>query len=292
MEERYWTRFVSEYSSLISKIIRKFVKDREQCRNIYAKVLESLRNGKLDKFDGKSSLTTWLFIVTKRECIDYFRGKTGVRHLNSLLKDLECIDKRYFDLFYIQGLRINEVYQSMRLEWGNSISYLDLIECDRRIRQKIKEKNMGKILDRLLNPDGYTVSLRGMKGQSLHPDIRLIHPGSMDHPGSIIDRHNLQLALQNLREAVNKLPHRDRLILHLRFEHKASARQICEILDLKNEKQAYRKLDKLLHSLKDLLSEKELPPEVYSNITRNMEELCSTCDGDYPLAEGGEERLG
>jgi hypothetical protein len=82
-------------------------------------------------------------------------------------------------------------------------------------------------------------------------------------------------ALRNLREALLLLPYKDQIILQLRFEHKASARQICETLDLGNEKVVYRRLEKLFARLKSMLLDTGVPLEIYEGIVQNLAELRS-----------------
>ena len=62
--------------------------------------------------------------------------------------------------------------------------------------------------------------------------------------------------------------------LKLRFEHKRSAREIGEILDLGSEKQIYRKLDKLFDELRSMLLKGDLPADLYREAAEDIENLC------------------
>ena len=72
-----WLRFVESYSPFLEKIIDRYVQDDELRRTLFVTLLAKLKKTKLQRFSGKSSLKTWLFIVTKNHCRDYFRSRNG-----------------------------------------------------------------------------------------------------------------------------------------------------------------------------------------------------------------------
>ncbi len=275
-----WQGFVLHYSPFLKKTIGRYVRDGELLEDLYVSLLEKLFNEKLNSFSGRSSLSTWLFIVTRNHCRDYFRSDGGIRHVMGVLGALDTKDARFFKLFYLHGLPINEVLKSMQTEIDVSISYLDLIECDERLKERISEKKFGNILERLLTvkrPRPLPILGNETGGIAAHPAFG----SSLPPPDTLLDGQVLAEAIDNLRSALLKLPCRDRLILKLRFEHKASARRICEILDLGNEKQVYRTLNRLFVKLKEMLLERGLPLELYNEIAGRMEELCSLRDFWY-----------
>lgn len=267
-----WHWFVEEFTPYLRKTIGRYVKDHEVAHDLYVSLLEKLKKEKLKRFSGRSTLSTWLFIVARNHCRDYFRSSKGVRHILSALKDLDKLDRRFFELHYLQGFPIHEVLESLRLEMGKGISYMDLISCKERIKRKVAEKKLGKLLDRLLHP-GQRAQLPSREEASYYPELQYLYKQVDPPPDTIMNGDAFGRALENLREALSKLPYKDQIILKLRFEHKASARRINEILDLGNEKQVYRRLERLFDKLKELLFESELPLEVYEEIVQNLDEL-------------------
>lgn len=268
-----WHRFVEIYKNRMQSIIDRYVSDHDIRRDLFVSLLEKLKDQKLAHFDGRSTLSTWLFVVTVNHCRDYFRNAKGIRHVLTALKGLRPIERRFFKLAFVQGMPIHEVLDSIRAEMGEQITYLDLIECEERIVAKAREEKLGRLIEKLLSPA-----------------IRQVQPGGAAHPATaqagragraqpppdiLVDSDLFNEALQNLREALLQLPHRDQIILKLKFEHKASARRICEVLDLGNERMVYRRLEKLLIKLKGMLLETGIPLEVYEGIVQNLAELRS-----------------
>jgi DNA-directed RNA polymerase specialized sigma24 family protein len=268
-----WHSFIEIYSPHIRKTIRRYVKDPEVESDLYTSLLEKLKTGKLAKFKSRSSLATWLFAVARNHCRDHYRGAKGVRHLCMALEGLGEPERRFFVLHYIQGLSLQATYGSMRAEAGGALSYLDLFEYRETIRKAIERKKLGRIIDRLLRPDAVTIDLSpSVAGTDL--DQAAAIESAADSPDACLEGRNLQVAIEHLRAAILELPHRDQLILKLRFEHKKSAREIGKILDLGSEKQIYRKLDRLFGELRAMLLNGDLPADLYREAAEDIENLC------------------
>jgi DNA-directed RNA polymerase specialized sigma24 family protein len=276
-ETAAWHAFIEIYSPHIRKTIRRYVKDSEVESDLYASLLEKLKTGKLARFESRSSLTTWLFAVTRNHCRDHYRGVKGVRHLCMALDGLGAPEKRFFILHYVQGLSLQATYGSLRAELGDTISYLDLFEYRETIRKAIERKKLGRIIDKLLRPDTVTIDLSTSVAETGLDQAASIE-STATSPESLLDGGNLQTAIEHLRAAILELPHRDQLVLKLRFEHKRSAREIGKILDLGSEKQIYRKLDRLFDELRSMLLKGDVPTDLYREAAEDIENLCR-CGG-------------
>lgn len=249
-DDEAWKIFCEIYSPAIERAIRRYVHDREAARDLYVSLLEKLRNGKLGSFNATSTLTAWLFIVTRNHCKDYYRSASGVRHVMGMLKGLRPVERRFFVLFYIQGLSLHEAYESLRSETGGEIQYHAVLECDEAIRRRIAKKSLEKLTSGLLRPDAVRsgeVSIESMPGGWEIPDA-----GAPSHEDAA-DALTRERSIERLDEAVHRLPPRDQLILRLKFERGLSARQISEILDWETERQVYDRLAKLYAELREML---------------------------------------
>ena len=268
--ENAWHRFVETHEPYLKRVIYRYVQDDELQGDLFVTLLEKLRKDKLRRFSGRSSLRTWLFIVAKNHCRDYFRSRTGVRHILSALEELERLDRRFFKLFYMEHLPLREVHTSLGLEFGGTLSYIDLLECDERIRKRLAEKKLGNIPDKLLTPQTLaTVPLDGIR----HRTGGVSAEGSHVSPELVLDSMELERALRSLQRVIMNLPSKDQILLKLRFEHKLSARRISEVLDLANEKQVYRRLKKLFARLEKMLGDSEITRETYAELAANIEML-------------------
>ena len=266
-----WHRFIETHTAAMQSIIGRYVNDEEIARDLYVSLLGKLKTEKLAKFDGRSTLSTWLFVVTINHCRDYFRSSKGIRHVLTALEGMSLIDRRYFNLAFIQGLPIHEVLEGIRAEMGEHLTYLDLIECEERIEKRAHERKLGRLIEKLLSPGiGRHVPISSVEFAT-SVEARRVQP----IPDILMESDLFREAMRNLREALLKLPQRDQIILKLRFEHKASARHICEVLDLGNERMVYRRLEKLYVQLKTMLLDTGIPLEIYKGIVQNLMELHS-----------------
>jgi RNA polymerase sigma factor (sigma-70 family) len=77
-----WEAFVASYSRLLLHLARTVMMTRDDAMDAYAHVLERLR---CDDYrvlrgyepDGRSKFATWLAVVTRRMCVDFYRRAYG-----------------------------------------------------------------------------------------------------------------------------------------------------------------------------------------------------------------------
>ena len=77
-----WDAFVSRHSGLLLHVARKVMPASEGAMDAYAHVLERLRRDDCQALkayapDGRSRFSTWLVVVARRMCVDFYRQKYG-----------------------------------------------------------------------------------------------------------------------------------------------------------------------------------------------------------------------
>lgn len=80
--EAAWDAFVARHHRLILHVARKVMPASESAMDAYAQVLERLRRDNCKALrayapDGRSQFTTWLVVVARRTCVDFYRQKYG-----------------------------------------------------------------------------------------------------------------------------------------------------------------------------------------------------------------------
>ena len=150
--EEAWRDFVIEHESLLRATIARYVDDDEARADIFAGVLAKLRDGRLGSWDGRSTLRTWLWAVARNACRDWYRGERGTRHVLGILGDLPPLSARFFRLYYLERLQLHEIVDALRLEFGESVDCLDLIEARDRVESVARRRGLGPLLERLLFP--------------------------------------------------------------------------------------------------------------------------------------------
>ena len=80
--EAAWDVFVARHHRLLLPVARRIMPASESAMDAYAHVLERLRRDNCRVLrgyspDGRSQFTTWLVVVTRRTCVDFYRQKFG-----------------------------------------------------------------------------------------------------------------------------------------------------------------------------------------------------------------------
>lgn len=80
--EAAWAEFVSEHSRLLIHVARDLFKQHDEAMDAYTCVLERLGEDDCRRLrgfedDGRSRFTTWLTVVARRLCLDYYRHRYG-----------------------------------------------------------------------------------------------------------------------------------------------------------------------------------------------------------------------
>jgi len=80
--EAAWDLFVARYSRLLIYMARRVMPDRDGAMDAYAYVLEQLRRDEFRALrayvaDPRSRFSTWVAVVARRTCVDFFRQVYG-----------------------------------------------------------------------------------------------------------------------------------------------------------------------------------------------------------------------
>lgn len=270
-DEESWRAFCETYSPVIERSIRRYVRDGEAARDLYVSLLEKLRGGSLGSYRGTSTLAAWLYVVARNRCKDYFRSASGLRHVLGMLKGMRSGERRFFELYYVEGLSMHETYESMRSETGGATSRIDVIEYDEAIRRRIAKKRLARLTERLLRPDA---ARRMERSIETLPEGTELRDEAGPSPEESADAGPREEALRKLRAALLGLSPRDRLMLDLRFEQGLSLRKTGEILDMGDARRVHEKLGQLLAQLRKTLLDDGLSAELARELIEYLERRC------------------
>jgi RNA polymerase sigma factor (sigma-70 family) len=92
-----WDEFLALHSRLLLHVARKVMPTAEGAMDAYANLLERLRRDNCRALagytpDGRSRFTTWLVVVARRMCVDFYRQQYG-RPRNEEPSDLALIER-------------------------------------------------------------------------------------------------------------------------------------------------------------------------------------------------------
>jgi RNA polymerase sigma factor (sigma-70 family) len=99
-----WGGFVARYSRVLLHTCRAGVRDRDAAMDVYAHVLDGLREDRCRRLRAYTPrpgirFTTWLVVVTRRLMLDYYRHRYGrARSDDAVRRDEHVVRRRLEDL--------------------------------------------------------------------------------------------------------------------------------------------------------------------------------------------------
>lgn len=128
--EREFTRIVSEYKNTIYMVCYMFSKDNQQVEDLSQEVLINLWRS-LPKFEGKSSLKTWVWRVSLYTCISQERKSRRRKSAEHLDMNIDLYNDKDSETLQIKQLheRINRLGMFDRaiiLLWLENMSYQEI----------------------------------------------------------------------------------------------------------------------------------------------------------------------
>ena len=245
-----WHRLVRRYSRLILAVIHRYIPHHRQdeARSLYATVLESLYRSKLATFQARSSLATWLVLVTRSAVVDDLRHRLGGRDLHEALRALPALEREVFQHYYVEGLSFGAVRRLVR-DQGALVSAERLLEALRTIEERVHTRYA-----RRLSYDLHAQSVGAASGRLLeyldHARFEFEERSESERADfETLARETRQLVLR-IQAEIERLPEDERMLLMLRFEQGWTAQRIAEELGLEGQRAVYTWIDRIVRVLR------------------------------------------
>lgn len=245
-----WHRFIHRYSGLIYSIVRRHLitEDEDEIRSVFVDILKAFYDGELELYRGDAPLSSWLIVSARSRAVDAARKRHGRIRPPEGYDKLGSIDKKVWQLFYMDGLPIEIVIHT--LAWmGLSTDVDQILKSIQRIERTISRRYLEKLDE----------ESKGKKfGAGSIPLLRYMVQQRMDYEErSETGAADCELAEQEvfensnrLRELVSALPEEEREIIFLRFERGMSARKMAAELGINSSRRVYTLINNILKKLR------------------------------------------
>lgn len=245
-----WHRFVGMYSGLIQSVLRRYIFDEEQVKDVWVKVLEKLRQGQLERYEGRSKLGTWLVFVVRSAAVDHLRSRDGRRRHPPGFDDLPERDRFVYHEVCIARRDPDEVGHALKergdLADGESLAgILARLEDTlgdhtlRRVAWDVEARSVGAVSGRVLEYLEHATAEARERQRALSPERELLHDQT-------------RRTLARVQEARAALAPDERQALEMRFEKRMTAPQIAEAMDLQ-QREVYTLIERALRNVRRLL---------------------------------------
>jgi DNA-directed RNA polymerase specialized sigma24 family protein len=246
-----WEQFIFRYSGLIHAVVRRYLFDAEEVRDVYVEVLSRLHDGRLKTYEGRSALSTWLVLVARSVALDHLRRRFGRREVPGGIQRLRKRDQRVFQLYYVDGLSFDAVRHWMS-QHGEPISAEDLAGALERIESCIDNRTLKRIVYDLHAPSVGAASGRMMEFLDWHRDRQERLRRERNPEQQLIDKEARETA-EHVRALLAELPEEERRVLMLRFDRRWTAVQIAAEMGFESPRRSYTVIDKGLRRLRRML---------------------------------------
>ncbi|MBU8869769.1 MAG: sigma-70 family RNA polymerase sigma factor [Gemmatimonadales bacterium] len=249
--EQDWHHFIDNYSGLVYSVLRRYLFNEEDVRDVWVLVMERLIGGTLKGYAGRSSLSTWLVFVARSTVFDHLRSARGRREDPPGLENLSERCRLVFDRFYRNGCTYEEVrhelVRSDLLADGESLAAI-LVEIEealnsrvlRRIVWDLQAASVGVASGRML--EFLEVAARESRERS----------GSIT-PEMVLFQKETTRTIERIRELMQDLPEQERRVLELRFDDGWSANRIADELELSGQREVYTIVNRATRALRRML---------------------------------------
>ena len=228
-----WDLFIAHYRRLIFAAIHHYVRDPDDATDIFARVCEALREDDLRRLRQYSEqphhtarFSTWLVTVVRNLTVDWLRHRDGRRHLSVLADGLPPLQRRIFELVYLERRHHVEAYEVIRSAMGSELTFSQFLAEFRAMR-------------RAVSAGGHSHVLRALAGQSAGAST-VLRPIT----GETAERRAV------LDDAVRSLDTGDRQAVDLYVIDHRPAATVATMLGLPNAKAVYNRVYRALGLLR------------------------------------------
>ena len=245
-----WHEFVLRYSGLILTIVRRYLAgyDDDTQRSAYVDTLEHFYRVGLRRYDGATTLGSWVITVTRSRCFDAVRAAQGRRRLPTWLRRCSALEREVYRLHFVEQLEPAAVLFQCRRH-GHDITppelqqVLERLEASidprsrRRMAYEMRTRSVGGVSARLLEYLDHLRIEAEARGEQLQPDAMLIE-------------EQARATLARVLSVLETLPEAQRRALELRYLDDLTPSRIAVRMGLANRHAARTLIGRAVSSLR------------------------------------------
>jgi DNA-directed RNA polymerase specialized sigma24 family protein len=247
--ESAYANLLDRYSTVILRMIRRFMYDDDEVMEVYTSVCERLRARDfhaLRRFRINKELAPWLSVVVANACRDRFRKKRAVSVPQSVLEKLNNLEKLVFKYYFQDQLRHDEIAATVTGKNGLDCSTYDVTLAIDKINSLLSVSKRWHLLN-AIHQNMSMLSVEDLRNMGFEVAV-------YDRQGPMAE-DSKEERLQRLDDALGKLDPEDQLLVLLRFEHSLKASQIADAMGYDNHKYVYTRLRTVTNRLRRMVGE-------------------------------------
>lgn len=241
-----WEEFLRQYSSLLYHSVRTFTPDEDEASDCFVHICEQLvRNGfrRLLKFklDGTASFNTWLRVVARNLCYDWYRKRHGRLRPFKLVQHLSTLELEVYRCRYESRLSREETLEQLRATWPTANMDV-LTDIESRLEHSLSSRQHWLLSAWKQRKSGASIS--ATDEETWEESTAMID--ASPNPETLADD---QQQRRRLFKSVRLLPPVERLVVRLRFEDELSLEEIGHLTGLGDAQTVHRRIAAILEKL-------------------------------------------
>ena len=129
-----WDRFLSRHRRLIFATIRHYTQDYDDGMELFAHLCGKLREDDMRRLrlraedpNPRAQFSTWLVAVVRHAAVDWFRHRDGRHRLSRLAQTLPAVQRRIFELVFVDRRSHVEAYETLRTEQAPALGFREFL---------------------------------------------------------------------------------------------------------------------------------------------------------------------
>jgi DNA-directed RNA polymerase specialized sigma24 family protein len=250
-----WSRFVETHARLIQHAVRRYLPfaSEDEQRDAFVEILAALWKGGLQGYDGRSRLSTWLFLFARSRCIDRLRARHGRHRLPRWLVNLPLRERRAFELYFVEGRDCAMTRQRLAQE-GLPATVDELAEILLRLEHRMDERMRRRLAQDLAAGSvrrGSARMMRVLQEQRIQYEER---EASQSIEFQELEK-SLARMIEQLQALVDRLPDLERAVIAQRYYLGKTARETARELCLRSLRLVYTIETRAVRMLRSMLGE-------------------------------------
>jgi RNA polymerase sigma factor (sigma-70 family) len=245
-----WHEFLLRYSGLIFNAVKRhlFSADNDEIQSLYVDILKALYDKDLLGYKNKAFLSTWLIVYSRARVFDYVRKKRGRYRIPKEVNNLNELDKRILQLYFVEKLDLAIVAHTLQWE-GFEVTADDIIASFQTIENKLDQRYLKRLDDQFKALASGAASIRMMRYLvNLRAEYERDSLGNA--PDELLMQRDAQQMEKRVKDLVAQLPEHEKRIIHLRFEKRLTAREISKRMSGKSPRHIYSILNRILKKIR------------------------------------------
>lgn len=266
--ERAWELFLKKYHTLILSVTQKMARDSDVRMELYTHALTKLneeQGKRLTSYFAKSrayNFETWVALVVRKCCLDWFRHEKGRKRTLKCIADLSPVQQQIFQYVYLDRHSYETAYRLLTTNHEYQLSSEEMATHLDEIAETLQKHARTDVF----GSRRATLRHLRMDEKELERKVSQDTANPLDSASTPEEEFACNDAQKALQEVLASLSPEQQLLIELHYYRDLTLQEIARALNMKNLWRVRWQLQKALKLLRKKLHEKGVGPADLENL--------------------------